>query len=249
MGFRGKCACDRKKGFLLGALLVLIVSYVSSVPVLKAQASDTASGTIPASIQKRHVPPVRHRHHSHKKSSITARHSEPSRSKLVTKRKLSREERLAEAEQALRSAKTDEESQQAWDRAENLRVRSLDHATRLLCDESEQRTQAGDLQKALDSLNAAIALQPDNGFLRRNRAELRIAGNDPTGAVQDLALTLRNDPKDPIAWVLLAKTQEILHHNNTALKAFEIALSHAPRFPGGKEMLKYFRQNIFGKED
>ena len=47
---------------------------------------------------------------------------------------------------------------------------------------------------ALEDLNQALSLEPDNSFAYFNRALIRFNQNDLTGALQDLERVLEEDP-------------------------------------------------------
>ncbi|TPW35178.1 tetratricopeptide repeat protein [Oecophyllibacter saccharovorans] len=157
--------------------------------------------------------------------------------------------RLQAAEQAVKAAHTQEASNQAWQQAESLRKRQLSAGAELLLTEAREKSTAPDLHAALYDLSAALTLQPDAALLRRTRAEMRLASNDPTGAVQDLGIALQQDPGDPTSWFLLARTEEALHNGPAALNAFRQALKNAPLFPERTTLLHQFTLDAQGQPD
>lgn len=156
---------------------------------------------------------------------------------------------LEAAEQAVASAPNLEAAGQAWDRAEALRKRALTGGSKLLLQEADEKAESGNLHVAVRDLSAALTLQPDSVILRRMRAELRLTGNDPTGAVEDLGVALQQDPGDPTAWFLLAKAEETLHNGDAALEAFQHVLKLAPLFPDKETLLRQFRHAARGQPD
>ncbi|MXV45062.1 hypothetical protein GS501_08420 [Saccharibacter sp. 17.LH.SD] len=163
--------------------------------------------------------------------------------------KLSPRERLIKAEQALQTAPDDQEAQRRWDYAETLRQYTLKSGTRLMLNDALDQVEKGNLQEADHTLSSALSLESGNALLLRQRAAVRLLGDDPTGAVQDIGESLQTDPDDPTSWLLLAKAQEALHHNDLSLHAFEEAIKCAPRFPHKDEQLTHYRQLAHGKSD
>lgn len=164
-------------------------------------------------------------------------------------KKLSLPERLHQAEHDLHHAQNEHDAQRAWHRAELLRQRSLSAGVQLIVKDALDLAQKGDVEHAEHKLSAALTLQPDNAFLRRQRAGIRLLGNDPTGAVQDIGVSLNTDPRDPTAWMLLAEAQEKLHHNDLALHAFEEAMSCTPYLPDKEKKQAHYTQLAHGHED
>ncbi|MDF7673697.1 hypothetical protein PT277_09290 [Acetobacteraceae bacterium ESL0709] len=160
-----------------------------------------------------------------------------------------RKKALQAVEKQLAAAKNEEDVQKLWEKAETLRSASLNGATRLLLKAAEEKEETGDIPSMESLLSTALSLQPDNPLLRRLRASVRLKGNDPTGAVQDLGISLQDDPDDPTSWLLLAQTQENLHQPLKALNAFREVLNRVPALPEKDTLLKHFEQGAFGQDD
>lgn len=160
-----------------------------------------------------------------------------------------RKKALQAVEKQLSQARNEEDTQKLWEKAETLRYGSLNGATRLLCKAADEKEATGDIPAMESLFSTALSLQPDNPLLRRLRASARLKGNDPTGAVQDLAVSLQDDPDDPISWLLLARSQENLHQHLKALNAFHEVLKRVPLLPKKDKFLKHFEQSAFGQDD
>ncbi|WP_018980517.1 tetratricopeptide repeat protein [Saccharibacter floricola] len=158
-------------------------------------------------------------------------------------------ERLQQAEHDLHHAQNDHDAQRAWNHAEQLRQRTLSPGVQLMVKDSLEQAQKGEVDRAEHQLSATLTMQPDNAFLRRQRAAIRLLGNDPTGAVQDIGISLNEDPRDPTAWMMLAEAQEKLHHSDLALHAFEEAISCTPYLPDKDKRLAHYKQRALGRED
>ncbi len=162
---------------------------------------------------------------------------------------LSLQEKLEQTEQAIASEQDDQKAQSLMKRAETLRLYSVKNSGRILLSEAQDSLKQGHTTEAEKTLSAALTLQLDNAFLRRQRAAIRFLGNDLTGAVQDLQVALVNDPGDAQSWDLLARTQEHLRHPHQALHAYTEALTHAPLLPDGQKRYKQLEQQANGIPD
>lgn len=158
-------------------------------------------------------------------------------------------EKLEQTEQAIASEQDDQKAQSLMKKAETLRLYSVKNSGRILLSEAQDVLKEGHTAEAEADLSAALTLQPDNAFLRRQRAAIRFLGNDLTGAVQDLQVALVNDPGDAQSWDLLARTQEHLRHLHQALHAYTEALTHAPLLPNGQKRYRQLEQQANGIPD
>lgn len=162
---------------------------------------------------------------------------------------LTLQEKLSQTEKALTTEENDSQAESLMQKAELLRLYSVKNSGRLLLDEAQEQLKQSHIQQAEAALSAAITLQPDNGFLRKQRASIRFVGNDLTGAVEDLQMCLTQDPGDALAWELLARTQEHLHHPEAALTAFTNALTWAPLLPNGQKRYQQLERQAHGQPD
>ncbi|OOL17374.1 hypothetical protein AL01_08595 [Bombella intestini] len=162
---------------------------------------------------------------------------------------LSLQEKLEQTEQAIASEQDDQKAQSLMKKADTLRLYSVKNSGRILLNEAQDNLKQGHITEAEKTLSAALTLQPDNAFLRRQRAAIRFLGNDLTGAVQDLQVALVHDPGDAQSWDILAHTQEHLHHPHQALHAYTEALTHAPLLPNGQKRYRQLEQQANGTPD
>ncbi|MCX5618970.1 MULTISPECIES: tetratricopeptide repeat protein [Bombella] len=162
---------------------------------------------------------------------------------------LSLKEKITQTEQALATEQDDQKAQALMKKAETLRLYTVQNSGRLLLSEAQEAIQKGHTDEAERALSAALTLQPDNAFLRRQRAAIRFIGNDLTGTVEDLQVALVHDPGDAQSWDLLARTQEHLHHPHQALHAYTEALTHAPLLPNGQKRYQQLEQRANGTPD
>lgn len=251
----------RPPAFLLGVFFMLLSPLTSLIDI----ATATSKPQTPQAVTK-----LNHNNSSHQKNTQnihskiikkTTEHalSHTDKQALTTQNssfhpsrtyhQLSLNERLALIEDKIQHATSQHETSALWERAENLRFHSLNAASRLLIDEADTQMQSQHISQAIDAINSAIALQPTNNLLHRKRAAIRIIGNDPIGAIDDLAFTLNSDPCDPTAWLLLTRAENIIHNNHIALSTFQKALNCAPHMPQKEEMLKELQKKAYGQED
>lgn len=162
---------------------------------------------------------------------------------------LTLQEKLEQTEQAIASEQDDQKAQSLMKKADTLRLYSVKNSGRILLNEAQDSLKQGHITEAETTLSAALTLQPDNAFLRRQRAAIRFLGNDLTGAVQDLQVALVHDPGDAQSWDILAHTQEHLHHPHQALHAYTEALTHAPLLPNGQKRYRQLEQQANGTPD
>ncbi|QDH17101.1 tetratricopeptide repeat protein [Swingsia samuiensis] len=159
------------------------------------------------------------------------------------------QERLLQLEKALALAGNEQKAQELTNAAENLRIRGLTGATKLLLRDSQDALSKHDFQTAVDDITSALTLQPDKAILRRDRAEIRLAAGDMDGAIADLGVELQSDPQDPIAWGVLAQAEQLRHEPDAALRAYQKVISLNPYTPQAKENLKKFEKAKAGQED
>lgn len=186
---------------------------------------------------------------AHEQGHNTAPHDKPAPSPPKKPHRPSLKEKLEQTEQAIASEQDDQKAQSLMKKAETLRLYSVKNSGRILLSEAQDELKQGHTSEAEKDLSAALTLQPDNAFLRRQRAAVRFLGNDLTGAVQDLQVALVGDPGDAQSWDLLTRTQEQLHHPHQALHAYTEALTHAPLLPNGQKRYRQLEQQANGIPD
>lgn len=188
-------------------------------------------------------------HGTPSQSRQNASHDRPASAPPKKPHSPSLKEKLEQTEQAIASEQDDQKAQSLMKRAETLRLYSVKNSGRILLSEAQDSLKQGHTDEAEKDLSAALTLQPDNAFLRRQRAAIRFLGNDLTGTVQDLQVALVQDPGDAQSWELLARTQEHLRHPHQALHAYTEALTHAPLLPDGQKRYRQLEQQANGIPD
>jgi superkiller protein 3 len=86
----------------------------------------------------------------------------------------------------------------------------------------------GKRAQALDQLDEAICLSPDDDTLLVQVAELRLATADTRGAHDAVRQAIDIHPRSPLAWMLAGRIEAAGGHTREALSAFHRALSFAP---------------------
>lgn len=225
--------------------------------------SCALSGQSPASPSK-YYKPVHRLSHQHPAPKITPKNTKKAHPIAKTTKEttqlstalpskayhqLSLQERLANIESQIQKAQTTEETITLLEHAETLRFHSLNAASRLLVDEAKTQMEALHPNEAVNALDAALAMQPDNALLHRQRAQINLAANDPFGAIDDLAFTLQQDPHDPTAWLLLTQAENNIHNDQIALSTFAKALESAPHLPQKGMILEELQKKAYGQED
>ncbi|QDH13372.2 hypothetical protein E3E12_03205 [Formicincola oecophyllae] len=153
---------------------------------------------------------------------------------------------LAAAEQALKNATTHQAAAEAFQRAEAQRMGALTPESALMLDQASQLAAKGSMQMAEAILAQALALQ-DCTVLRRERAQLRMALNDPMGAREDLRQALAKDPDDVLSWLLLSQLETQLHEGTAAMGALQEMQRRAPAMELDKDVLKKFKAENIGQ--
>ena len=132
------------------------------------------------------------------------------------------------------------------DGLEAIRQAMLSPTTRLMLHRGQRELAAGELRAALDDLNDAVELQPDQALLWRERAAVKALQGDPDGAIQDLGGALSRDPDDILSWSSLSLIEE--HHADgaAAYAAWEHVLRLDPMIGGGASRLDHLRHQMVG---
>jgi len=115
----------------------------------------------------------------------------------------------------------------------------LEHATKAVA----QRDQAA----AIQDLDAALDLQPDQADLWRLHAEARFANGDETGAFADIAQALSREPRCFPALEDLSRFAEARNQNKRALDAWQSFLRIEPKAPHGEARLEALQRKVSGQ--
>jgi tetratricopeptide (TPR) repeat protein len=90
---------------------------------------------------------------------------------------------------------------------------------------------AGDPTRALELLDAAIALAPRNSSFRRQAAQIHVNGRNFAAARAHLEQAVAANAADSDAWLLLISTLRELGQNDAAVSALSRGLVHCPLSP------------------
>lgn len=131
-------------------------------------------------------------------------------------------------------------------RLETLRLSRLTPTTGLLLHRAQRELGAGTLRESRDDMDDAIALQPDQAVLWRERAAVRAMQGDADGAITDLGGALSRDAGDVLSWSALSAIEE--HHNQPrpAYEAWERVLRLDPMIEGGAGRLQHLHRQMVG---
>ncbi len=100
--------------------------------------------------------------------------------------------------------------------------------------------------EALDDFDAALDLQPELQEGWHGRAMARADLGDITGALRDIAETLKREPRQFKALQDLSRIAEQSHDWRGAYEAWRQALALDPKTPGGTDRLNDLQRRAFG---
>ena len=158
-------------------------------------------------------------------------------------------ERQAEAKRLLEtlSRAPDEESAAPVEaRLRALWAQRSTPAARLLLASAARNIRSGATEAALEDLDAALTLQPEDPQGWILRAEAQSAAGAGTEAARDLQQALRLDPTRFDALVALAEVQESAGDLKGSLRSFEAAMRLNPHLAGGTARLRELRRRALG---
>lgn len=130
---------------------------------------------------------------------------------------------------------------------ETLRESVLQPTVRLLMRRAQRELAEAHPNGALEDLDDALDLQPDDPVLWRERATAKAAAGDLDGAVSDLGGALSRDPSDVLAWQSLARIEEGRGAWPAAFQAWQHVMSLDPKIEGGAKRLDRLRRRAFGQ--
>ncbi|MFC0408886.1 tetratricopeptide repeat protein [Roseomonas elaeocarpi] len=119
-------------------------------------------------------------------------------------------------------------------------------AARLLLNSAARNIRSGAVDAALEDLDAALTLQPDDPQGWILRAEAQSAAGAANDAARDLQQALRLDPTRFDALVALAEVQEGAGDLPGSLRSFEAAMKLNPHLAGGTARLRELRRRALG---
>jgi tetratricopeptide (TPR) repeat protein len=148
---------------------------------------------------------------------------------------------------ALKAAPTEAASAELEARIRRTWQQSGSPAARLLVGRAGSDTEAGDTSGALDALDDALVLAPDDAEAWLARARAEFAAADYPGAIRDIEATLQREPRHFGAWRLLSRIAEARDDWKGALAAWRKVLELAPRTPDGQERLHLLERKVEGQ--
>ena len=131
-------------------------------------------------------------------------------------------------------------------RIEALRMVALVPTARLLLNRTRHELADSRMRDALDDVNDAIELQPDQGVLWRERALVHAAQGDADAAVADLGGALAHDPGDVASWSALSDLETERSQPRQALEAWEHVLQLDPAIADGAARLRHLHHRLVG---
>ncbi len=131
-------------------------------------------------------------------------------------------------------------------RLEALRLSRLSPTTLLLLHRAQREQAAGALHDARSDLDDAVALQPEQAVLWRERATVRATDDDADGAISDLGGALARDPGDALSWASLSEIEERENQPRQAFEAWEHVLRLDPMIKDGATRLKRLHTEVVG---
>ncbi|MBV0890064.1 hypothetical protein KTQ54_16320 [Komagataeibacter oboediens] len=132
-------------------------------------------------------------------------------------------------------------------RIERIRQKDLAPTTNLLLKRAQDDLDAQRPLDAVQDMDDALLLQPDEEVLWRNRAQARLAAANPDGAVADLGVALHHDGRDVTAWKILEETEEQRGDWQAAWKAWQHVLQLDPTTPDADHETQRLRLKAFGQ--
>ncbi|HET6183951.1 MAG TPA: tetratricopeptide repeat protein [Acetobacteraceae bacterium] len=149
---------------------------------------------------------------------------------------------------ALRRAPDEQEAALVEAHVEELWAQEGSPAVRLLMARGTRELKAGDDGDAREDFDAALALDDTLASAWYARAEARAAAGDTTGAVADLAQAVKREPRDFLAYRMLADIAAQRQDWKSALAAWQKLLDIDPMTPGGAHRLKELTVKALGQE-
>ena len=143
-------------------------------------------------------------------------------------------------------AATADQAATVADRIEALRMAALVPTARLLLNRTRRELADSRMRDALDDVDDAIELQPDQALLWRQRALVHAAQGDNDAAVADLGGALSRDPGDVASWSALSDVETERSQPRQALEAWEHVLQLDPAIADGAARLRHLHRRMVG---
>jgi len=120
-------------------------------------------------------------------------------------------------------------------------------AVLLLLNRGAADLEAGDANAALDDMDSALVLAPDDAEAWLARALAKFHAGDYPGAIRDIEATLQREPRQFVALQTLSRIAEAQGDWKGALAAWQKVLELDPRTPKGQDRLRMLQRKAFGE--
>jgi tetratricopeptide (TPR) repeat protein len=148
---------------------------------------------------------------------------------------------------ALKAAPTEQQASALETQIEVYWRSQITPAVQLLLERSTLAMIHGDRKTAIEDLDAALDLQPEQADLWRLHAEARYANGDEMGAFADLAQALQREPRCFPALADLSRFAEARDDFSRAVKAWQRFLEIDPKAPRGEARLQSLQKKLNGQ--
>ncbi len=149
---------------------------------------------------------------------------------------------------ALKAAPNEQTASLLEDRLQRVWLRSGSAVTTLLMSRGLRSLKAEQYEEAIDSFTDAITLKPDFAEAFHQRAIARYQAGDTPGAVADLGETVRLEPRNFLAYRVLADIASAREDWKAAYLAWQKVLEIDPQTQGGQERLRDLKVKAVGEE-
>ena len=121
-------------------------------------------------------------------------------------------------------------------------------AVTLLMNRALREAGAGSDQEALEDLDAALDLDPNQAEAWHRKAMVQYHMGDVPGAIRDIEQALKLQPRHFAALQTLSQIAEARGDWKGAFAAWQKAMEIDPKTPNGQSRLKELRRHAFGQE-
>jgi tetratricopeptide (TPR) repeat protein len=149
---------------------------------------------------------------------------------------------------ALQAAPNEQTASLLEDRLQRVWLRSGSAVTTLLMSRGLRSLKAEQYDEAIGSFTDAITLKPDFAEAFHQRAIARYQAGDTPGAVTDLGETVRLEPRNFLAYRVLADISSAREDWKAAYLAWQKVLEIDPHTQGGQERLRDLKVKAVGED-
>jgi tetratricopeptide (TPR) repeat protein len=149
--------------------------------------------------------------------------------------------------EALKAAPTEQQSEAIETKIALYWRSQITPAVQLLLEHASKAMSRQDRPTAIQDLDAALDLQPDQADLWRLHAEARFANGDEAGAYADIAQALSREPRCFPALADLSRFAESRNDIRRALEAWQNYLQIDPKAPHGAARLEALQRKLSGE--